>query len=86
MNDGSQSEPTDGPTSGWRQRSVVEVVVVIAVEIRCISKSRLILGTCESVTTAENASAYIIPVCTAQGGSGSFKDRKLIKWEIGCYE
>ena len=33
MNDGSQSEPTDGPTSGWRQRSVVEVVVAIAVEM-----------------------------------------------------
>ena len=28
VNNGSQSEPTDGPTSGWRQRSVVEVVVV----------------------------------------------------------
>ena len=23
VNDGSESEPTDGPTSGWRQRSVV---------------------------------------------------------------
>ena len=31
MKDGSQSEPTDGPTSGWRQHSVVEVVVVIVV-------------------------------------------------------
>ena len=30
--DGWQSEPPDGPTSGWRQRSV-EVVVVIAVEM-----------------------------------------------------
>ena len=29
MSDGWQSEPTDGPTSGWRQRSVVEVVVVL---------------------------------------------------------
>ena len=28
VNDGSQSEPTDGPTCGWRLRSVVEVVVV----------------------------------------------------------
>ena len=33
MNDGSQSEPTDGPTSGRRQRSVVEVVVVLGVEM-----------------------------------------------------
>ena len=33
MNDGSQSEPTDGPTSGWRQHSVVEVVVVIVAEL-----------------------------------------------------
>ena len=33
VNDGSQGEPTDGPTSGWRQHSVVEVVVVIAVEM-----------------------------------------------------
>ena len=33
MTDGSQTEPTDGPTSGSRQRSVVEVVVVIAVEM-----------------------------------------------------
>ena len=32
MNDGSQSEPTDGRTSGWRQRSVIEVVVVIVAE------------------------------------------------------
>ena len=32
VNDGSQSEPIDGPTSGWRQRSVVEVVVVIEAE------------------------------------------------------
>ena len=28
MNDGSQSEFTDGPASGWRQRSVVEVAFV----------------------------------------------------------
>ena len=32
VTNGSQSERTDGPTNGWRQRSVVEVVVVIAVE------------------------------------------------------
>ena len=31
MNHGSQSEPTDGPTSGWRQRGVVEVVVVLVI-------------------------------------------------------
>ena len=31
MNHGSQSEPADGPTSGWRQRSVVVVVVVVIV-------------------------------------------------------
>ena len=29
---GSRSEPTQGPTNGWRQRSVVEVVVAIVVE------------------------------------------------------
>ena len=29
VNHGSQCEPTDGPTSGWRQRSVVEVSVVL---------------------------------------------------------
>ena len=29
----SQSEPTDEPTSVWRQGSVVEVVVAIAVEM-----------------------------------------------------
>ena len=27
MNDGSQSETTDVPTTGWKQRTVVEVVV-----------------------------------------------------------
>ena len=27
VNHGLQSELTDGPTSGWRQRSVVEVVL-----------------------------------------------------------
>ena len=31
VNHGSQSEPTDGLTSGWRQRSVGVVVVVIVV-------------------------------------------------------
>ena len=33
MNDGWQSKPTDGPKSGWRQRSVAEVVVVLAVAV-----------------------------------------------------
>ena len=33
MNDGSQSEATDGPRSGWKQRSVVKVVVVIVAEL-----------------------------------------------------
>ena len=33
VNDGSQSEPTDGATSDWRQRSVVEGVVAIAFEM-----------------------------------------------------
>ena len=33
VNDGGQSESTDGPTSGWRQRSVVEVVVVLVVVV-----------------------------------------------------
>ena len=33
MNDGLQSEPTDGLTSGWRQRSVVEVVVAIVADM-----------------------------------------------------
>ena len=32
VNHGSQSQPTDGPTSGWRQRGVVEVAVVLAAE------------------------------------------------------
>ena len=31
VNGGSQSETTDGPTSGWRPRRVIEVVVVIVV-------------------------------------------------------
>ena len=31
VNDGSQSEPTDGRTSCWRQRSGVVIVVVIVV-------------------------------------------------------
>ena len=29
VNHRSQSEATDGPTSGWRQRSVVEVAVYL---------------------------------------------------------
>ena len=29
MSGGSQSEPIDGPPSGWRQRSVIEVVAVL---------------------------------------------------------
>ena len=33
VTDESQREPTDEPTSGWKQRTVVEVVVLIAVEI-----------------------------------------------------
>ena len=33
VNHGSQSEPTDGPTSGWRQRSVAEVAVVLVAEM-----------------------------------------------------
>ena len=33
VNDGTQSEPTDGSKSGWRQRSVIEVVVVIVGEM-----------------------------------------------------
>ena len=33
MNDGSQNEPADGLTSGWRQRSVVEVALVLVVEM-----------------------------------------------------
>ena len=33
VNHESWSEPTDGPTSGWRQRSVVEVAVVFVAEM-----------------------------------------------------
>ena len=33
MDDGWQSEHTDGPTRGWRQRSVVGVVVGVVVVI-----------------------------------------------------
>ena len=33
VNHGWQSEPSDGPTSGWRQRSVVEVAVVLVAEM-----------------------------------------------------
>ena len=31
VNDGPQSEPTNGPTSGWRQRSLVVVVIVVEI-------------------------------------------------------
>ena len=38
VNDGGQSESTDGPTSGWRQRSVVvDVVVVVAVLLAVVA-------------------------------------------------
>ena len=30
VKDGSQSKPTDGSKSGWRQRSGVVVVIVVA--------------------------------------------------------
>ena len=33
VNHGSQSEPTGGQTSGWRQRSVVKVAVVLVAEM-----------------------------------------------------
>ena len=33
VNHGSQIEPTDGPTSDWRLRSVVEVAVVLVAEM-----------------------------------------------------
>ena len=33
MNHGLQNESTDGTTSGWRQRSVVEVVIVSVFEM-----------------------------------------------------
>ena len=33
VNDGCQSEPTDGPTSGCWQRSVVEVVAVLVADM-----------------------------------------------------
>ena len=33
VNHGSQSEPTAGPTSGWRLHSVVEVVVAPAAAV-----------------------------------------------------
>ena len=35
VNDGWQSEPTDGSKSGWRQRSVVVVVIVVAIYGNC---------------------------------------------------
>ena len=34
VNHGSQSKPTDGPTSDWRQRSVVEVATVIVADMQ----------------------------------------------------
>ena len=42
MNDGWQSEPTDGPTSGWRQRSEVEVVAVIVVVVVVVVQSSVV--------------------------------------------
>ena len=33
VNDGWQSEPTDEPTSGWRQLSVVEVAVLLVADV-----------------------------------------------------
>ena len=33
VNHGSQSEPTDGPITGWRLRSVVVVVVGLVVGV-----------------------------------------------------
>ena len=30
VNDGWQSQPTDGSKSGWKERSVVAVVIVVA--------------------------------------------------------
>ena len=33
VNHGLQKDPTDGPTSGRRQRSVVEVAVVLVAEM-----------------------------------------------------
>ena len=45
VNDGSQSEPTDGPRSVLRQRSVVEVVVAIVAECSCSCCS----GRCSTV-------------------------------------
>ena len=35
MNHASQSKSTDGSTSGWRQRSVVVVVIVVAIYLSC---------------------------------------------------
>ena len=37
VNDGWQSEPTDEPTSGWRQRSVVVVVVAVGVVVAVVA-------------------------------------------------
>ena len=33
MNEGWQSEPTNGSKSGWRQRSVVVAVIVVDVAV-----------------------------------------------------
>ena len=33
VNDGWQREPTDGPTSGWRQRNEIVVVLVVVVVV-----------------------------------------------------
>ena len=47
-------EPTDGPTSGWRQRSVV-VVVVVAVVVGCI----ICLSVCLSAYRSIYRSIYL---------------------------
>ena len=48
LNDVSQSELTDGPTSGWRQRSVVGAVVVLELN-RKYSCSWSCSGACNAV-------------------------------------
>ena len=54
MKEESQSEATDGPTSGWRQRSVVvvvvEVVVVVVVLYLCLC---LYLLWCSHIQTSK---------------------------------
>ena len=44
MNHGSQNEPTAGPTSGWRLRSVVEAVVapVVVVVVLVVLQSSVV--------------------------------------------